>query len=457
MERYNVVIIVLDTLREDHSGPIEGVLSKWGFKRLERVVSPSPWTAPSHASLLTGTYPAFHGVHVTRRKRFTDFALNDRIKPITLQEILKRHGYRTHLLSANAYVSTSFGYDNHDRTYEARGTFARMMTPSLAEAELLKGLRGRTSLETAINLLAHREIRLLAKLSIRKLSIVFGDALYPIKYLRAASQGWPKEKGISKFASILREEEIRGPAYVFLNLMEVHEPYVISRGKDPFLVDTVRNLKDGVLPEDRARLWRRKYGEHVEYLSKKLKGLLEALDHRLRLDDSLVVVTSDHGQLLGEHGRLNHGIFLFEELLRVPLFVRYPRGSDFREAAPDGGRRANLVGLKRFILDGLRKGELDENKLYSTVSFAEVYGIHLRIEEELSRVQRENLERLDRYRIAAYFDGYKATMDVRGGQLEIESLEGRPVTEIEREKARRIILTFLEKRGGGLRPLYYSW
>jgi len=67
------------------------------------------------------------------------------------------------------------------------------------------------------------------------------------------------------------------------------------------------------------------YQREVDYVTKKILEMLEMLKNKNLFDNSLIVVTSDHGQLLGEHNKISHGIFLYDELLKVPLLIKYPK------------------------------------------------------------------------------------------------------------------------------------
>ncbi|MGC9190245.1 MAG: sulfatase-like hydrolase/transferase, partial [Conexivisphaera sp.] len=88
-----------------------------------------------------------------------------------------------------------------------------------------------------------------------------------------------------------------------------------------------------------AAAWRRQYPRHAEYAVERALDLVRALGRRL--EDSLVIVTSDHGQLLGDGG-IGHGYFLSDGLLRVPLYVKWPAGM---RAARQTGRYVSLAQI----------------------------------------------------------------------------------------------------------------
>jgi arylsulfatase A-like enzyme len=128
------------------------------------------------------------------------------------------------------------------------------------------------------------------------------------------------------------------PYFLFLNYMDAHTPYVPRagfRGRFPgrsprlpsFGLPTAPAIQSGsrpIAPDERAHL-RALYDSSVAYLDHEVGRLL---DHLLRQEDderAWIIVTADHGEALGEHGRLGHDCILYQEVLAVPLIVRYPR------------------------------------------------------------------------------------------------------------------------------------
>ena len=66
MRKPNIVIIFLDTLREDHAQDLDRLLD-YGFVKYQNAIAPATWTLPSHVSMFTGLYPTEHGIHEKRR------------------------------------------------------------------------------------------------------------------------------------------------------------------------------------------------------------------------------------------------------------------------------------------------------------------------------------------------------------------------------------------------------
>jgi len=117
MKKPNIIILIIDTLREDYASGLEA-LRELGFIKYENAIAPAPWTLPSHASLITGMYPSQHeiheayGVYVDRelieisKQRLN--ALNHGIIGELMDE-----GYSTYILSANPFLSPLYGFTKY--------------------------------------------------------------------------------------------------------------------------------------------------------------------------------------------------------------------------------------------------------------------------------------------------------------------------------------------------------
>ena len=103
-------------------------------------------------------------------------------------------------------------------------------------------------------------------------------------------------------------ETTESPFFLFLKYFDPHGPY---EAPAPF------GGSFGQEPSDR-------YDEEILYMDHHLGRFLEGMKGRGLLEDSLILVTADHGELLGEHGKMGHGASLFEEEIRVPFLVKYP-------------------------------------------------------------------------------------------------------------------------------------
>lgn len=308
-EKRSAALIVVDTLREDFAGGLEGLKSS-GFVRFSNAVSTSSWTLPSHASMFTGELPSRHLVHVSPGVHMGNMMQRSRARlgesKSNVLKAMKDNGYKRYCYTCNPLVTPRFGFEFD---------WFREYWPPIGVSQLQGVLpsEGSTSSRAWAVLKAGR-VGLLLKLGTTKARRGFNRRLNrPLG-----------DKGSRQALRDLRRASFSPPFFVYLNLMEAHEPY---RWGEP--TDATRVSMLGRPVGDLG--WGRGYAEGS---AAAVRGALEAVDELLKYDP-MIVVTSDHGQLLGEGGRYGHGYFLDEELLRVPLYVRFPSGSESLQQ--DGG------------------------------------------------------------------------------------------------------------------------
>jgi arylsulfatase A-like enzyme len=303
----NIVLIVLDTQRADrlgtygHTGGLTPFLDRLAGESLvyERAYAPSSWTMPSVVSLFIAQYPSEHQV-VVANALLPDYH-------VTLAEVLQQHGYLSAGFSANILITEEGGF--------AQGfdAFRLVFRPPKDDA-------------TRVN--------------------------------RAVFEWLDSVAGR------------REPLFLYLQYMEPHSPYRLHKGvtattaspgiDDAALAERVNlgafRLREGSpLPEawefepgERQRLIQLYEGE-IAHLDRTLGQLFGELDRRGILRHALVIVTSDHGEELGEHGMFGHGNTLYEESIRIPLLIRLPGERQSRRLdAP-----VSLTGLAPAILGHL--------------------------------------------------------------------------------------------------------
>lgn len=303
----NVVLVVLDTVRRDH-------LSLYGYSRrttpnldrfaaeavvFENAHAPGTYSLTSHASLFTGLLPHEHGAHPIPAASEADamggprqYRLRDGVK--TVAEEHRELGYVTAGISGNdiflaEWTGLQRGFD--DFVCQAR--------------------RSPHYVPTVFPLM----IRLLGEWAPRYLP--YHDEWDAEVLIDAALQGirgWDDRRFL-----------------LFLNLFDAHAPY---NPRAPY--DT---MFPGFEADRRNRAaYVSQYDGEIAYTDAALGRLLDGLREAGRLKDTLVIVTSDHGEFLGEHGLWGHADQLREEVLRVPLIVRLP-------GSPAAARVTNHVGL----------------------------------------------------------------------------------------------------------------
>ncbi len=329
----NLLLVVLDTVRADH-------LAAYGYERLtmpglEAVVaeefdlyiqarSTSSWTLPSHGSLLTGLMPSEHGATHTRRPEEGDavamrwsFANRLRGDVPTLAEQLTEQGFRTGGIVAND------GVLNHEMGI-ARG-FGHYDDRSGGGLQCRQLLVQQLGWEPQIGCLPYRDATAVTNLALK----------------------W------------LKRERSARPFFLFLNYMDAHEPYAPP---EPFA-----NAFEATRPFDRLKppsaLNALQYDRELLYLDHEISRLLSRLKANGLWEKTVIVITSDHGEAFGEHDHWGHAQNLYEELLRVPLFVKGVDGerSARRLDRPTGGHEVPELILEELGLEKPRgrSGDFD--------------------------------------------------------------------------------------------------
>jgi len=400
----NVIIIIVDTLRKDYAKLLEDILRKIGFVSYENAIAPAPWTTPSHASIFTGLYPAFHGAHETKNRKEFGVRLNKNMDILSGQ--LSELGFEASLLSANPHIRPSVGFVGFDYFYDI---FSCSLL-SYDELERIKKLKQeynpKNNFELLKTFIFTKQYKLLIKAKLNSLII----RRLPF------SEKWPKDKGaknltktVGKYLKSVSDEK---PKHIFINLMEVHEPYFLNDDSK-----VVENLKANKLNPKALQKWKQKYPEEVRYVTKRILELMRFLKEKNLFENSLIIVTSDHGQLLGEYGRISHGTFLYDELLRVPLLIKHPKGLNL-EIIESNSKYISLVKLKPFILNLIENKLTDDSILYSNTAFSESYGVHVNVGELSTEEEKNNIEQLEEYRIAVYYGKFKGIFNVEKWDFE---------------------------------------
>jgi arylsulfatase A-like enzyme len=331
----NVVLIVLDAVRasslscygyERRTTPHLDAFAA-GSLRFASATTVSSWSVPAHASLFTGLFAPEHGAGGAQDDARTGLSrpapLDARF--VTLAEALAGRGYATAGVSANPLVAPSMGLSQGFRFFDARPS-PRALGPGYRS--LLQRLQG----VLPPTLLAD------------PLRSTFPSAMRSAAEITDAAFHW------------LRRRPRGQPYLLFVNYMDAHTPFVLRPGfsgrwpgRSPRLPpnglpDTVAVMagRRPLTAEESSHL-RALYDDALSYLDHHLGRLLAALDAQPDRERTWIIVTADHGEQLGEHGRLGHDCVLYPQVLRVPLVVRYPRDSP--EAARHGGTEGRPVQL----------------------------------------------------------------------------------------------------------------
>ncbi len=353
----NVVLLVLDTVRRDR-------VSAYGYDLkttpafdefaatstvFENAVSQSSWSIPAHASLFTGLYPSAHGATtiepVLRARR-------------PLAEQLQQAGYSTYAVSPNEYVRPVTGFS---QGFDEFSTCTRLSVPnSLVSAGTLVVNRATASprlrrpLERGFNWLRRRG----------------GET----------GTAPPAEYGIAdRVAAMLRRSD--EPFFLFVNLPHAHLPRSPApEHREQFLdehlpVDSVvkneraHNFGEQSMDEETVIAMSQLYDADLRTLDDRLRDVLDVLSNAGCLDDSLVILTADHGEHLGERGLVGHQHSVFAPVTNVPLAISFP--------GRDGQRVDSLVETRRIyhtVLDTAGVRSYPEHSLASGAADAVARG-----------------------------------------------------------------------------------
>jgi len=323
MPKPNIVIIVLDTLREDHAQGLDKLID-YSFVKYQNAIAPAPWTLPSHVSMFTGLYPSEHGIHETKELRGEELIRYSRLRMSTLEHnILRKYrdeNYNTILISANiGYVTTLTGFEaGHNILIDPIASSIETDDTITIDAEVKK-LGGRA------NFILYN----LRKKNIPKLLKV--AQLYQIRRIRRLkaipkyiSEHFVREKGGSLAVSLIKTLRLEEPFFLFVNLMESHSPYFRYGEEIKYNCTILKWLLTGSInPQDR-RFWRT-YPQHAERATRRAIELVTTILQKADHSNTLIIVTSDHGELLGDDGA-GHIYSLKDGIIRVPLYVKYPEG-----------------------------------------------------------------------------------------------------------------------------------
>ncbi|MFA4662867.1 sulfatase-like hydrolase/transferase [Pyrococcus kukulkanii] len=348
-------------------------------------------------------------------------------------------GYTTYLFSANIFVTPYFGFKGFDHFELITRGPPKIVSPK--ETAEITELSREGLFKATIKLIKRHKYGLLFRSFIQKMVL----NRYFVMKLYSMLTSWPLDMGVSQLIQRIKKVKFNEPAFIMVNLMEMHGPYPTLINSIELNYITLKNWA-GNINTSLFERYRKGYEAEIIYLSKKLPELLRIFKQKGLLDNSLVIITSDHGQLLGEHNKVNHGTFLYDELIRVPLWIRYPW--EIKVSDP-GYRYISLISLRKLILDIAKETLKDDGILYSPVVFSEVYGTHIDYSKiPLSPEERARLEELEKYRIAVYHKDVKAVFNVTDWKFEeVKSYtKGREVPEEHIKYIKKQIIKFLKTK-----------
>jgi arylsulfatase A-like enzyme len=264
----HIILLLMDTLRADHLGcygyhrPTSPHIDKFAKDNLlfERALSNSPWTKPSMGSLFTSEYPAFH----------LAFNWSDDLGDVnlTLAEMLKNLDYFTVAFQTNPILSKDHNFNQGFMLYED---------------------------------MPHKKAELV----------------------------------VSKFNHWLEKYESDRPFFAYIHFMDPHLPYnappeflapfesrplesQFTGEEHPSVIRKARG--PGLSDEDKQHITNL-YDAEIKYLDTHFEEIIKSLEKKGFMDNTVIILTSDHGEELWDHGGFEHGHTLYKEVLHVPLIM----------------------------------------------------------------------------------------------------------------------------------------
>ena len=292
----HVVLLVIDTLRADmircqsDTAPPTPNIDTLAADcvRFTHAISPAPWTMPAMASIMTGLPPDVHGA----------LAKNSRVPDglTTLAEHMKAAGYATGAVVDNPVLSSHHGMD---------AGFDRFIHYP------------RNTRDTSFGTLI---LRRFFPERYRDLSTTDVTANHAIEFIERES-----EKSFFLWTHIFDPHAAYGPPQRFL-----------ARGTPPKRIGSrfgsLKEVRLGMLylTADEKEWIRKLYEGEVRYVDEAVGRIVQTLRAKGIYNDALIVLVSDHGEEFFEHGGIEHGHTLYDELLRVPLMIKLPDSAEER-------------------------------------------------------------------------------------------------------------------------------
>ncbi|MGQ4808656.1 hypothetical protein NKDENANG_02044 [Candidatus Entotheonellaceae bacterium PAL068K] len=303
--RPNIIVLMLDTARAQN-------FSCYGYERpttpyidalasesvlYEQAVASGCWSLPSQVSLLTGMFPAKHGAHELHLSYARPYPL--------LPEVLREAGYRTLGVSPNSWMSDEFGvtrgFDTYLKLWQGWQTIQShpseapgLLTPLIQKLNRLYSRHVFPRYNRAQHVNYHIEKLLATAPEPFFLYAIYWDAHLPYHPRGRHATRW-LPPGVSEAQA---QQVNRNPIHYFANLTPMSEADF----------EILRACYDGA----------------VATLDEEIGALIDHLRQRDILDRTLLIITSDHGENLGNHGLMSHAYSLHDTLIHVPLLIRYP-------------------------------------------------------------------------------------------------------------------------------------
>lgn len=292
----NVILITIDCLRADH-------LSCYGYHRettpfidslanegiiFRRAYANGPFTVAAFPAILTSTYPLESGRYITLENR------------IFVSEILREKGIKTAAIHSNPYLSEVYGYN---RGFDYFEDFFHLQITRKSHSKI------RSAISATLNLCkpVRKAISLLRK------------------YLNLPKPPYAPAETITKFAIKWLKENLSNAFFLWLHYMDLHEPYLIlNTGIERRYSKKMTRLKQLRILKPRREYVNdiiNVYDDKLRYIDLNIQRLYNLLKQEGIIDETIIIITADHGQEFYDHGHFSHIAKFYEENIHIPLII----------------------------------------------------------------------------------------------------------------------------------------
>ena len=429
-KRPNIILITIDALRSDHLGfmgyqkevsPNIDVLSKESTV-FTRAFATGPSTPHSFPGILTSTYPLdYQGSEKMEKPR------------VLISEVLKKQGYITAAFHSNPYLSDYFGYNQGWDFFEDI-TFSGDME------EALENRKG--------NLIQKKFLaKVFGELTfIPFYELFFRAAYWLYKRISPRSNYKVKAAAINQlardFISYVKEE--KKPIFIWIHYMDVHGPYLslesYYQDKPPSYLEFISRCIvsfSSYFQKKPSRKFLKNYSkkiidlydQSIKYVDQQLGKLLEFFKKENVYQNSIICLTSDHGDEFWEHGGTAHNPKLYNELLQVPLLMKIP---ELKNRIIE--KKVSLIDLSSTLCDLVKVGKpatFKGKNLFDSSTFPIFHQVKISSKQ---------------YKIGCQSNNWKYILDFSNGKEELYNLSKDPKEKNNLSKSEPKILSQMKER-----------
>ena len=399
MKKPHILLITIDSLRADHVAAYGHFRETTPYIDLfaeeatifRNAFSAANWTGASLASILTGLYPTVHGF--TNKRYYIDPDV------LSVPTILKDNGYFTICFSNNMYLSHRTGLSRGFDQYLYQG---RVETDGSSDSNSSQNNSFLNNLKQTIPL----RYKSLAKDVL--------DGANTEKKLKRDDGAFATERSFFKWIDSYNVER---PFFAHIHYQEPHSIYFPPQPYRKRFFKGNRWEESGYLEfdhmgyfagqleftEEQIEHYKELYDGEIAYLDWRMGRLFKFMRDKKLMDDTVVIITSDHGENMGENGYLWHAFCLLDSLIKVPLLIRYP---DWFEMDKWNENIVQTVDIVPTLLDGIgidwkyaqnRQGVSMLNGGPRKAAMTETYSTEMMIDRWLNRRKDLRKEDFDQY------------------------------------------------------------